>query len=97
MAEKERSYFCELFTMSICVLEINVSKFGASNHVALKLGTEALRSTSSNTKARAAKDHGLNYMKVRSPLVRHLLLNRLLLFESFSHNAVFMFNRYQQE
>ena len=33
----------------------------------------------SNTKVSATRDHGQKYMKVRAPLVHHLLRNRLLL------------------
>ena len=35
----------------------------------------------SNTEVSAAKDHGQNYMKVRAPLVHHLLRNCLLIFQ----------------
>ena len=58
--------------------------------MALKLGIQALRSCLrlprkydlhilSNTKVNVAKDHGENFMKVRPPLARHLLRNRLYL------------------
>ena len=33
-----------------------------------------------NKKVSGAKDHGKNYIKVRPPLVRHILRNRLLQF-----------------
>ena len=57
--------------------------------MALKLGSQALRSYLKlaceyklhilpNTEVSTAKDHGKNYMKVRPPMVRHLLRNRLL-------------------
>ena len=63
--------------------------FSISSHTALKLGIQALRScfkvnfeyelhTLPNTKVSATKDHGKNYGKVRPPLFRHLLHNRLL-------------------
>ena len=56
--------------------------------MALILGVHALRSDMKliceyelhslpNKKVTGAKDHGKNYIKVRSPLVRHLLRNRL--------------------
>ena len=59
-----------------------------SNHTALILDVHALRSylkliceyelhTLPNTKVSGAKDHGKTYIKVRPPLVRHLLRNRL--------------------
>ena len=68
-------------------IETNVNKFAISNHTALKLNAEALRSYLSliceyelhilpNKKVSStAKDHGKNYMKDRPPLVRHLLRN----------------------
>ena len=60
-----------------------VNMFAISNHEALILGVCALRSylkliceselhSLSNKKVSGAKDHGKNYIKVRSPLVRHL-------------------------
>ena len=66
-----------------------VNKFATSNHTALILGVHALRSylkliceyklhSLPNRKVSGAKDHGKNYIKVRPPLVRHLLRNRLL-------------------
>ena len=65
-----------------------VNKFAISNHTALILGLHALRSylkliceyelySLPNKKVNGAKDHGKNYMKVRPPLVRHLLRNHL--------------------
>ena len=70
-------------------IETIVNKF-VSNHTALILGVHALRSylkliceyelhTLPNKKVILAKDHGKNYIKVRPPLVRHLLRSRLLL------------------
>ena len=64
-------------------------KFAISNLTALILGGHALRSylkiicryelhSLPNKKVSGAKDHGKNYIKVRPPLVRHLLRNRLL-------------------
>ena len=59
-----------------------VNKFPISNHTALILGVRALRSylklICEDEKVSGAKDHGKNYIKVRPPLVRHLLRNRLL-------------------
>ena len=64
-------------------IKAKVNKFGISNHTALQLAIQALRSylnqtckyelhILSNTKVIAAMDHGENYMKIRPPLVRHL-------------------------
>ena len=66
-----------------------VNTFAISNHTALILGVDALRSylklireyefhSLPNKKVSGAKDHGKNYIRVRLPLVRHLLRNRLL-------------------
>ena len=66
-----------------------VNKFAISNHTALILGVDALRSylkliceyelhSLPNKKVSGGKDHGKDYIKVRLPLVRHLLRNRLL-------------------
>ena len=66
-----------------------VNKLAISNHTALILGVRAFRSylklfceyelhSLPNKKVSGAKDHGKNYIKVRPPLVRHLLCNRLL-------------------
>ena len=68
-----------------------VNKFAISNRMALILGPHALRSYLKvireyevnglpNKKVSGTKDHGLNYIKVRPPLFRHLLRNRLLNF-----------------
>ena len=65
-------------------MKTNVNKFAISNCTALKLATHSLRSyfkvtceyelhTLPNSKVSTAKDHGENYIKVRPPLVRHLL------------------------
>ena len=92
MADQGRSDLCVVFTMSLCALESNQklisSLFAISSHTALKLCTQSLRSYFKvtceyelhllpNTKVSTAKDHGENYMKVRPPLVHHLLCNRL--------------------
>ena len=81
---------CSFYDKPLCTLtETNVNKFSISNHTALKLEVQALRSylrliceyelyILPNKKASAAKYHGENYMKDRPPLVRHLLRNRLL-------------------
>ena len=61
-----------------------VNKFAISNHTALILGAHALRSylkliceyelhSLPNTKVSGAKDRGKSYIKVRPPLVRHIL------------------------
>ena len=66
-----------------------VNKFAISNHTGLILGVHALRSylkliceyelhSLPNKKVSGAKNHGKNCIKVRPPLVRHLLRNRLL-------------------
>ena len=66
-----------------------MNKFAISNHTALLLGVRALRSyvklicehelySLPNKKVNGAKDHGKNYIKVRPPLVPHLLRNRLM-------------------
>ena len=91
MANQGRSDFCVVFTISLCALDpkTNVNKFAISSHTALKFGTQSLRSYSKvtceyelhilpNTKFSTAKDHGENYIKIRPPLVHHLLSNRLL-------------------
>ena len=64
-------------------IKANVNKFAISNHTSLKLGIQALRSYLKliceyefHTLLNIAKDHGKNYMKVRPPLVSHLLRNR---------------------
>ena len=59
-----------------------VNKFAISNNTALILGVDALRSylklnSLPNKKVSDAKDHGKNYIKVRPPLVRHLLRDPL--------------------
>ena len=64
------------------------NKFAISNHTALILGMHALRSylklmyecelhSLPNKKLSVAKDDGKNYIKIRPPLVRHLLRTRL--------------------
>ena len=47
MADQGRSNFCVVFTMNLCLLELNetnVNKFAISNHMALKLDVQALKS-----------------------------------------------------
>ena len=67
-----------------------VNKFAISNHTALIPGVHALRRylkliceyelhSLPYKKVSGAKDHGKSYIKVRPPLVRHLLRNRLLI------------------
>ena len=66
-----------------------VNKFAISNHTTLILSVHALRISLKliceyelrslpNKKVSGAKDHGKSYIKVRPPLVRHLLRNCLL-------------------
>ena len=91
MADQGRSDFYALFTMSLCILELKqtLNKFVISNHTALKLDIPALRRYFSiiceyelyilpNKKVSTARDHGKDYIKVRLPLVHHLLRNCLL-------------------
>ena len=70
-------------------IRIIVNKFAISNHRASILRVHALRSylkliceyelhSLPNKKVSGAKDHGKNYIKVRPPLIRHLIRNRLL-------------------
>ena len=73
-------------------IKTNVNKFVILSHTALKLGTQSLRSCLKVTceyelhillntlvvPQKIIMDHGENYLKVRPPLVRHLLRNRLL-------------------
>ena len=71
-------------------IETYVNKFAISNHTALKLDVQALRSYLSvifeyelyilpNKKVSAAKDHGNNHIRDRPPLVRRLVDNCLLM------------------
>ena len=64
------------------------NKIAISSHTAIKLDKQALRSylkptceyelhTLPNAKANVAKDHGKNYTKIRSSLVRHLWSNHV--------------------
>ena len=66
-----------------------INKFAISNHMALILRVDALRSYLKliceyelhillNKKVSVAKDHGKSYINVRPPLVRHLLCNCVL-------------------
>ena len=80
MADQQRSDFYVVFTI--------VNKFAISNRKALILCVHALRNyfkliseyelhSLPNKNVSGAKDHGKNYIKVKPPLVRHLLRNRL--------------------
>ena len=53
-------------------------KTNVNNWICLNLTSEYELQILPNTKVTAVKDHGESYMKVRPPLVRHLLHNRLL-------------------
>ena len=82
---------CSFYHEPLCTpTETNVSTFAISNHAALQLDVQALRSylrlfvnmsfiSHQIKKVSTAKDHGKNHMEDRPPLVRHLLRNRLLL------------------
>ena len=71
-----------------------MNKLSISSHTALILGLQALMSylrltyeyesyALPDAKISTTKDHGENYMKVKPPMVRHLLRNRLFVnFES---------------
>ena len=74
--------------MSLCALGLNqllisllfFNSYGCVHALRsyLKLICEYERHSSPNKKVGGAKDHGKNYMiKVRPPLVRHFLRNRL--------------------
>ena len=78
------------------LIKTNVNKFAISNHDALKLGIQTFRRYLKvsfeeelhilpNAKGSVAKDHGKNIMKVRPPMVRHLLRNRLWYFVERTH------------
>ena len=81
---------CSFDHESFCTwIKTIANKFAISNHTALILGVHALRSylklicehelhSLPNKKVGGVKDHGKNYIKVRPPLVRHLLGNRVL-------------------
>ena len=71
-------------------IKTTANKFAVSDHTALISGLLAVRSylkliceyklrSLPIKKVSGAKDNGKNYFKVRTPLVRHLLRNRLLL------------------
>ena len=90
MADQGRSDFYVVFTISLCALGLKqiANKFAISNHTASIQGVNALRSylklmceyelhSLPNKKDSGAKDYGKNYIKVRPPLVRHPLRNRL--------------------
>ena len=86
MADQGKSDFYVVFIMSLCALGLKqlFNKFAISNHTALILGVHALRRylkliceyelhSLPNKKVSGAKGHGKNYIKVKPPLVRHLL------------------------
>ena len=91
MADQGRSNFYVVFYHESLRSRIKtiVNKFAISNHTALIVGVHALRSylkliceyelhSLPNKKVSGTEDHGKNYIKVRPPLIRHLLRNRLL-------------------
>ena len=90
MAEHKRFDFRVVFTMSLCTLELKQKLICLLFQVAQQINCSseklfeadfqiwALYLTNSNTKVSAAKDHGENSMKVRPPLVHHVLCSRLL-------------------
>ena len=81
---------CSFYYESLCTwIKTIANKFAISNHTALILGMHALRSyfkliceyelySLPNKNVGGAKDYDINYIKVRPPLVCHLLRNRLL-------------------
>ena len=82
-------YHESLRTWIKTVIKTIVNKFATSNHTALILDVQALRSylkpickyelhSLPNEKVSGAKDHGIKYIKVGPPLVCHLLHYRLL-------------------
>ena len=85
--------FCSFHHDALCTsIKTTVNKFAISNHATLILGVHALRSylkliceyethSLPNEKASGAKDHGKNCIKVRPPLVCHLLRNRLFFYQ----------------
>ena len=89
MADQGRSDFYVVFANESLRTWIKiVNKFAISNHTALILGVHALRSylkpicdhelhSLQNKKVSSATDHGKNYIKVKPPLVSHLLRNRV--------------------
>ena len=91
MVDQGRSDFCVAFyheSLHTWIKAI-VNKFAISNRMALILGVRALRSylkliceyelySLPNKNVSSAKDHGKNFIKIRPPLVRHLLRNHLL-------------------
>ena len=78
---------CSVYHRSLgTFIKTIVNKFAISSHTALILRVHALRSylklickykldSLPNKKVSGAKDHGKNYIKVRPPLIRHLLRN----------------------
>ena len=89
MADQGRSDFSVVFIMSLRALGLKqLLMFAISNHTTLISGVRAVRNylkliceyelhSLPNKKVSRAKDHGKNYIKVRPPLGRHLLRNRL--------------------
>ena len=79
--------------MSLCALE-SKQTFAILTRTAFKLAIHALRKDLKltceyelhiliNKTVNTTKDHGENYMKVRPPLVRYLLCNRLFTRDNF--------------
>ena len=71
-------------------IKTDMNNFATWSHTALKSSAQTLRSYLKlnceyelhiwpDTKVDAAKDHGKNFIKVRPPLVRHLLCTRLFM------------------
>ena len=103
MADQGRSeLLCSFYHESLRTwIKTIVNKFAISNHTTLLLGVRALRGCLNqiceyelhslpSKKVSGAKDHGKNYIKVRPPLVSHLLHNRLSYSKQWNHTA----NRY---
>ena len=103
MADQKRSeLLCSFYHESLRTwIKTIVNKFAISNYTALILGVHALRSylnpvceyelhSLPSKKVSGAKDHGKNYIKVRLPLVSHLLHNRLSYSKQWNYTA----NRY---
>ena len=89
MADRGRSDLCSFYHESLRTwIKTIANKLPISNHTALTSAVHALRRylkliceyelhSLPNKKVSGAKDHGKKYIKVRPPLVRHLLRNRL--------------------
>ena len=75
---------CSFYHELLCnLIKTDVTKFAILYHRAMKLGVQALRGYLGlkyeykvhilpNTKLGTANDHCKNYIKVRSPFIRHL-------------------------